>query len=48
MGGCFRQVWHCRCVEACSLTYSLKVLHCVGRGGGGGVGSSGLVAGFLA
>ena len=26
MGGCFRQVWRCRRAEACSLTFSLKVL----------------------
>jgi len=46
-GGCSQQVWRCRRAEACSLTFSLKLLRYLGWGEGG-VGPSGLVAGFLA
>ena len=34
-GGCSRQVWLCSHAEACSLTFSLKVLRCAEGGGGG-------------
>jgi len=34
VGGCSRQVWRCGRADACSLTSSLKMLHCAGRGGG--------------